>query len=32
MPQIIRAETDADFIAMVPALLGMRPTRSLVLV
>ncbi len=32
MPQIIRAETDADFIAMVPALLGMRPVRSLVLI
>ena len=32
MPEIIRAGTDADFIALLPALVGMRLDRSLVLV
>lgn len=32
MPEIIRAGTDADFIALLPALVGMRLERSLVLV
>jgi len=32
MPEIIRAGTDADFLALLPALVGMRLRRSLVLV
>jgi hypothetical protein len=32
MPEIIRAGTDADFLALLPAFVGMRVERSLVLV